>query len=461
MKNKFSPAWISVTVIVVLWQIAASRVNNPALFPSVTQLLGSTFELVGTFSFYNSLLMTVGRACIAFFLTILLALPASVIAHHYPFWKSFFQPLVVILRSIPVIAIVLIALLYLSPVQLPFIIASITMFPIVYQNFLSAWEQTDSKWIEMAKVYKKNNWQRFRYIYFLQSKSLLFAGLATATGFGWRAIIIGEVMSGPIAGIGTSMKKSQAYIDMPGLLTWTLVAIGGGFLIEAVWKKLNLIHFRPSLVVQNSISPTHHSTGPELILQHLHFAYDDNKIISNFSLRATAGQIFQLKTVSGSGKTTLLNLLSGVAQPTSGVLQRHNIFATGYVFQDLRLLPALTVEQNIAFSLPGFPGIHQNEKQKLDRLLEVTKLTEFRSKLPGELSGGEQQRVNVARALIINPDLLLLDEPLVGLDSSLKKQLLALLQSEIECRPTIVVWATHDETDTVNLPLQTINQLLV
>ena len=115
MKSKISPAWISVAALLVLWQIAASRVNHPALFPSVIQLLSSTLSLMGTAGFYESFLITIGRGVIAFTIAVALALPASVVALHYPFWKSFFQPLIIILRSVPVIAVVLIALLYLSP----------------------------------------------------------------------------------------------------------------------------------------------------------------------------------------------------------------------------------------------------------------------------------------------------------------------------------------------------------
>lgn len=457
MKTKNLPAWICIAALLISWQIAAIRVNHPALFPSVTQLIESVFLLLGTASFYESLLFTVLRGFLAFITAILLALPASVIAHHFPFWKSFFQPLIVVMRSIPVIAIVLIALLFLSPLQLPLIIGCVTMFPIIYQNLVSAWDLTDTKLIEMAVLYRKTIVQRFRYIYFLQSKDMLIAGMATATGFGWRAIIIGEVLSGTVSGIGTAMKKSQAYIDMPGLLGWTLVAIGGGFLIEWLWKKMNCVNFRSGLKIIKSTPTPEQKGNPELNIEHLSFSYTDKLLFTNFTLKAKAGTVYQLKTASGSGKTTLLKLIAGILRPISGKVERKNICSTGFSFQDLRLVPMLSVEQNIAFSLAGYPNLLPAQQQKLEYLIQQTHLTDHRSKLPGELSGGEQQRVNLARALITEPDLLLLDEPLTGLDSGLKKQIQQLIQNEIALFNPVVIWATHESTDEWTLPVQNVN----
>lgn len=459
MKSKISPAWISVAALLVLWQIAASRVNHPALFPSVTQLLVTTLTLMSTSGFYESFLITIGRGVTAFAIAVALALPASIVALHYPFWKSFFQPLIIILRSVPVIAVVLIALLYLSPPQLPYIIGSITMLPILYQNFLSAWVHTDPKLIEMARLYHKTIGQRFRYIYFSQSKELLVAGLATATGFGWRAIIIGEVLSGPLAGIGAAMKKSQAYIDMPGLLAWTLVAVGGGFLIESIWTRLQKFSFLPKLETQKTRPFPIKKANPELKIQQLSFSYGNKPVLSDFSLTLLTGTVYLLKTSSGSGKTTLLKLIAGLLHPRSGIIERTSIHSVGFCFQDQRLIPSFTVEQNIAFSLPEFPKLNPDQYQKLAHLMELSKLTENRYKLPGELSGGEQQRVNLVRALLVQPDLLLLDEPLTGLDTGLKSQLLELLSDEIVQVKPVVVWATHELSDELSLPIQHINEL--
>lgn len=460
--SKFSPAWLSVAALLLLWQIVAIRVNHPALFPSVTQLAVTIFEVVSSASFYQSFLMTLTRAVAAFLLASVIALPASILAFHFTFWKSFFHPLIVITRSIPVIAIVLIALLYLSPTRLPLIIGSITMLPILYQNFLSAWELTDQKLIEMARLYQKTSFQRFRYVYLLQSKELLFAGIATATGFGWRAIIIGEVLSGPVSGIGSAMKKSQAYIDMPGLLTWTLIAIGGGFLIEWVWKNLAKNGFQPSLKYSSlpTSSKVEHSLAqPSLQLNRVSFSYSGQKVINNINLQLTVGQIYLLKSNSGSGKTTLLKILAGILHPQTGKVQRAAIRKTGFSFQDQRLIPKLTVEQNLAFPLPGFPTLITKEQQRLDYLLNRSGISQLRAKFPGELSGGEQQRVNLIRALMIQADLLLLDEPLTGLDSELKNQVLQLLFEELKGNKTIVVWATHESTSELDLPTIVITEL--
>lgn len=450
---------ICIALILVIWQIAAIRVNHPALFPTVTHLIRSVFQLLVTADFHQAFLITVVRGISAFLTALIIALPTSVAAHHYPFWKSFFQPVVVVLRTIPVIAVVLIALLFLSPDILPLTIGIITMLPILYQNFLTAWDQTDPKLIEMAELYRKSAFQRFRFVYLLQSKDMLLAGLGTATGFGWRAIIIGEVLSGSVAGIGSSMKKSQAYIDMPGLLTWTLVAIGGGFLIDYFWKKMNTTNFQPVLKRTDKPGDTPETGIPHLHIHDLGFSYGNKKVFTGFSLVAAAGTICQLKTKSGSGKTTLLKLIAGMLRQSSGSIRRIHIRSTGFSFQDQRFIPWLTVEQNIAFSLKSFPVLDPSQHQKLELLLHRTGLSDLRIKLPDELSGGEQQRVNVARALVAEPELLLLDEPLTGLDAGLKLQLLQLLKDEILTNNAVVIWATHETTDTILPPTLVIDEL--
>lgn len=461
MKSKVAPAWLSIAALLIIWQIAASRVDNPALFPSLVELLKTSASLLGSLSFYETFLATLFRALNGFLLATFLALPASIAALNSPFWKSFLQPFIVVLRSIPVIAVVLIALLYLSLGRLPVIIGCITMLPILYQSFLSAWEHTDPKLIHMARLYQKSIMQRFHYIYMLQSKELLFAGIATATGFGWRAIIIGEVLSSPGIGIGTAMKKSQAYIDMPGLLAWTMVAIGGGFLIDWLWKKMAALDYIPTLKTNDSslTEITAEINTPEIKLSSVSFSFEGKQLFNNLNLKLTSEHIYLLTSISGSGKTTLLKLIAGILHPDTGTIDSSDINRIAFSFQDQRLIPQFTVEHNIAFALKNFPSLTHQQQEKLDNLLIQSGLNELRDKLPGELSGGEQQRVNFMRALILQADLLLLDEPLTGLDAALKTKLMELLTTELSNKKSLVVWATHENTDALKLSTLELNKL--
>lgn len=450
MKSKLSPSWISVAALLIIWQLTASGIGHPAMFPSVTQLFGELFLLLSTGSFYHSFFSTILRGIEGFLFASLLALPASVLALHYPFWKSFFHPIVVILRSIPVIAVVLVALIFLLPSNLPVIIGGITMLPILYQNFLSGWEHTDKKVVEMAKFYNKTLYQRFRYVYFLQAKDLLFAGLATAVGFGWRAVIIGEVLSSPASGIGTSMKRAQAYIDMSGLLAWTIVAIAGGFMLELILKKVAGMRYIPTLWVREEKTNNQALTIERTIdISNLSFHRASTPIIHHLSLKINNSSIILLKSPSGSGKSTLLYLLATLLQPTEGSVVTNGINVRSFSFQDKRLIPGLTIEQNIAFITPLFPALTSAQHHRLDQLLNVMELPTMRERFPHELSGGEQQRVALARALMIQSDLLLLDEPLTGIGTELKNNIIRFIEQDSTTNRPLIVWATHENPEEV------------
>lgn len=461
MKSKLSPAWISVAAVLILWQLAADRIQHPALFPSVIQLSKGIGVLLAQSAFYESVASTILRALEAFLLAMVIAVPASVVALHSSFWKSFFHPLVVIMRSIPVIAVVLIALLLLTPSGLPIIIGCITMLPILYQNFLSAWENTDPQLVEMARFYRKSLLQRFRYVYFMQSRDLLFAGLATAVGFGWRAIIIGEVLSSPSMGIGALMKKSQAYIDMPGLLAWTLMAIAGGFVAEYLIKKIAKIKASTRLKQGNGKNDNHPVKANRTIeIYNLSFLINSKHVLKNISLSFNNSTIVLLQSPSGSGKTTLLNLLSGQLKPTDGKIQRTHIQSCSISYQDKRLLPGLTIEQNIAFADIHFPALTVERHNRLDTLLKILELESLRLRFPGELSGGEQQRVALARALLIQADLLLLDEPLTGIGNELKNAIIRFIEEDSNSYQPLIVWATHEKPEEVlTVPTRRIQEL--
>lgn len=462
MKIKRSPAWISVATVLIVWHLAAIKINHPALFPSVTDLLHELSVLLGSSAFYKSFSITIARALGGLLIALLLAVPASVAALHSAFWKSFFSPIVITLRSIPVIAVVLIALLFLNPRHLPVTIGCLTMLPILYQNFLSAWENTDKHLVEMAKFHHKSLYVRFRYLYLLQGKELLFAGLATAVGFGWRAIIIGEVLSGPSLGIGALMKRSQAYIDMPGLLSWTLIAILGGFLAEGALRRAAGMSYSSRLHSSAHDHQAEHVTTERIdrsvSCNELSFSREKQVIFNKLTVNFNNETVNLLKSESGRGKTTLLHLMAGLLEPDKGKMETTNILSCSCSFQDKRLIPQLTVEQNIAFVAPHFPVLTKVQSDRLDLLLELMHLEKYRQRYPGELSGGEQQRVALARALLLPSDLILLDEPLTGLDAELKKNITQFLETERLTRYPLIIWATH-ETPEEQLTHTTINRL--
>ncbi len=449
LKFKLSPAIYSISLLIVLWQGLAMLIDYPELFPSVTSLIAELLNLFTTLDFYVALSQTIFRGLIGFVIALVFAVVFSAIALHHDFWKSFFHPLLVTTRSIPVISIVLIALLWFSPPFLPAFIAFFTMFPILYQSMLSGMENTDVRLIEMAKVFRKSGLQRFLHIHLPAARKLILAGMATAMGFGWRAVIIGEVLASPLHGIGTGMKRAQAFIDMRELLAWTVVAILVSFAFDLVFRKMANHQF-------NTKKMKYHSHKYENLISadlksfeisNLNKQFNNKSLVNNFSATLTNEQIHLLKSASGTGKTSLMKMIAGIMKKDSGTLILDSTYRIAYSFQDMRLIPWLSIEANIAFALPDYPQIAAPMGEKINTLLDLLELHDQKGKLPHELSGGEQQRVALARALILPAHILLLDEPLTGLGQEMKVKTIQSIEQWTSDYQPIMLWATHEDVE--------------
>jgi nitrate/nitrite transport system ATP-binding protein len=175
---------------------------------------------------------------------------------------------------------------------------------------------------------------------------------------------------------------------------------------------------------------------PFLELSHVSKSFGGPAVLSDVNLTIDRGEFVAIVGYSGSGKTTLISLIAGLHRPDQGTVKLNDLEITspgpdrGVVFQNYSLLPWLTVFENIALAVEQVLPNYAPEKkhQHVERFIEMVNLTKARDKKPAQLSGGMRQRVAVARALAIDPQILLLDEPLSALDALTRST----LQDEIE-----------------------------
>jgi len=184
---------------------------------------------------------------------------------------------------------------------------------------------------------------------------------------------------------------------------------------------------------------------------------EDIEVLHDVNMLVESGEFVFLMGSSGAGKTTVLRLLYHELIPSEGhvVVAGHNLSRIktvqlpyfrrklGIVFQDFKLLPNKTVAQNIAFPM-RVTGIKRSEIRKnVERVLEWTSLTHRRNAFPEDISGGEQQRASIARAMVNNPLLILADEPTGNLDPELSLEIMRLFE-QMNQQGTTVLVATHD-----------------
>ncbi|MGB1271002.1 MAG: ABC transporter ATP-binding protein [Endozoicomonas sp.] len=190
-----------------------------------------------------------------------------------------------------------------------------------------------------------------------------------------------------------------------------------------------------------------------ILLDRVHFQFPGFEVLQNLSFTVEANQTTAILGPSGCGKTTLLKLLSGLLQPTSGRIKRSKSHLdTGCIFQDFRLLPWFTVFDNVALGLKAKNELSGNDvKNRVDSVLSMVKLEAFAARYPYQLSGGMQQRVGIARALVGEPSMILMDEPFSSLDGQTRCLLVEEFRTWCQVLPMTRVLVTHQLEDVIDL----------
>src|SRR5579884_927040 len=198
----------------------------------------------------------------------------------------------------------------------------------------------------------------------------------------------------------------------------------------------------------------------QIVLDHLTKRFGDTPAVTDLSLELASGELVALLGPSGCGKTTTLRMVAGFETPTAGRVwladrdltdappERRNC---GMVFQNYALFPHLTVEQNVAFGLE-MRGVERAEiRRRVADILDKVELGGLGGRYPRQLSGGQQQRTALARALVVNPSVLLLDEPLANLDAKLREEMRFYIRSLQREFHITTLYVTHDQAEALVL----------
>ena len=183
------------------------------------------------------------------------------------------------------------------------------------------------------------------------------------------------------------------------------------------------------------------------------------EVLSGIDFSVAEGEAVAIKGVSGSGKSTLLHILGAIETPTSGRVtvvgdditargERHRMgFRArhiGIVFQFFNLIPTLTALENVVAALEPLPGTRHERMQRASESLRTVGLADHLDKYPSQMSGGQQQRIAISRAMVKRPSLLLADEPSGALDAATARQVLDLLRGLQQSHGCALVLTTHD-----------------
>ncbi len=347
------------------------------------------------------------------------------------------------------------------------IAATVIAFPLMYRTALGAFEQVNPTLLDAARTLGASEGRVFRSILLPLAAPGVLAGtvlaFARAMGeFGATLMLAGNI-PGRTQTLPLAIYSAVERNDMHAAALWVALIVGISLAI------IRLLHLEArtsrrrrlphaAFRAQEPLSPP--PVSPAAAAAPPLLEVDIEKALSHFTLRVAvrAGRgAVGLLGASGAGKSMTLRLIAGIATPTRGriVLHGRTLFSSaegihipparrriGVVFQDYALFPHRTVAENIAFGLHALPRSECD--RRVQQWLTRLELTHLAQRYPSEISGGERQRVAIARCMVLEPDALLLDEPFAALDPHLRRQLEGQLRRTLATYLGAVLFVTHD-----------------
>lgn len=238
--------WASIIFMLVLWKGLSLYFDSDFILPSPENTLLTTLQLFTDKGFLSAVGLTMVRGIIGFALSFILGLGFGVLAGISSDFNAFLKPILITIRSTPVVAVILLALIWLNPNSVPVFIGFLTMFPFICTNVIDGIRSIDKNVIEMAHFYKIDKIRMVREVYIPAIMPFIISGSSSAMGIGWRAIIIGEVLSQPQYGIGTSMQMAQTFLKVDTVIAWTIIAVLISYIFERIirWSEKRIVVWR-------------------------------------------------------------------------------------------------------------------------------------------------------------------------------------------------------------------------
>ncbi len=236
--------WIILFWILV-WQTADAYFRNDIIFAGPADVIRSFLVLIPTTGFWRSIFWSFGRISLGFFSAFLAGILIGSLAFRFRWLADFLDPVILLMKSIPVASFVILALIWIGSENLAVFISFMVVFPILYINTITGLRNTDPKLLEMADVFSVSLWGRIRFIRIPALIPYLTSSCRIALGMSWKSGIAAEVIGVPVHTIGENLYMSKIYLATSDLFAWTIVII----LVSALFEKLFLELMKTAFVL--------------------------------------------------------------------------------------------------------------------------------------------------------------------------------------------------------------------
>lgn len=217
---------------IALWEIACHLIGQAIYLPSPYQVLLSLRALLGSQATYHILLVSSLRVLASFAIAAFSGIVIGTFAGLNRSLAEFLEPLVALFRSIPVISIIILAIIWLPSTQVPVFSGFLMCFPLIYISMVNGIRQTDPQLLEMARVYRLGKAATLQRIYWPSALPYLKTGMTGALGLSWKVIAAAEVLSLPRYAVGSRLHDAKVYLQIPDLYAWTVLIILLSFLFN-------------------------------------------------------------------------------------------------------------------------------------------------------------------------------------------------------------------------------------
>lgn len=219
---------------VIIWYIAARIIDIKIIFVGPADVAHSLANQVLTKTFWMTIAYSMSRIGLGFATAFAAGIIIGMLAYRFKILKDLLEPVIVLMKSIPVASFVILALIWIGSANLAVLVGFSIVFPLIYVNTIAGLNNADRKLLEMARVFTVGGWRQFKYIYMPALRPFLISGCKTALGMCWKSGIAAEVIGVPAGSIGERLYMAKIYLNTADLFAWTIVII----LLSALTEKL-------------------------------------------------------------------------------------------------------------------------------------------------------------------------------------------------------------------------------
>ncbi len=223
---------------IAMWEILSLVINREIYLPSPFSSFKALIGLLKTRDTYITIFYSTYRTLTGFLISCAAGVIIGYICGVNRFLYDLFNPLISIIRTVPVMSIIIIAIMWFKDTNVPIFVAFLMCFPIIWTNTVSGIKSTDIKLLQMCKIYNIKKLRVIKSVYFYSALPYIKASMISALGIGWKVTSAAEVLSLPRYSIGGYLYDSKVYLEIPDLFAWTVIIISLSYIFETALKKL-------------------------------------------------------------------------------------------------------------------------------------------------------------------------------------------------------------------------------